>query len=268
VALAESVGVIVVTEAADADGPFELHIRVIADDAVSVVLEPTSSAHQLPARFGLVNPVTGRWFHEVAEGTYRVLALGSGLEATGTGEHTDEPDFARVVSLRPPAAIDTTLPAAAAGSDEQRRWHRLYREADNTFEVELVESEQRSGKVTIAARSKEPLDALSIVLVSLDAGATPYLIPLALSDQDCRGEITVDLPKAVVPTVEAGLWSFDLRLEDHDCLIRSIAATRPRGRTRRTWAQVAEHATRNGLDSVETEIRAALEILGAAIHPA
>ena len=116
-ALAESVGVVVVTEAAGAGGPFELHIRVIADDVVSIVLEPTSSAHQRPARFGQVDPVTGRWFHEVADGTYRVLVFGPVLEASVPGEQTDGDDLARMVSLRAPAAIDTTLPAAAAGSD-------------------------------------------------------------------------------------------------------------------------------------------------------
>jgi hypothetical protein len=104
-----------------------------------------------------------------------------------------------------------------------------------------------------------------MVRISLREGATPYLIPLAWSGEDCRGEIVVDDPRAITPTVEVGLWCFDLRPADSDCIVRSIGATQ-KGRTRRTWSEVAHHAARNGLGALEAKIRTVLDQHGSAFR--
>lgn len=259
-AFTELLGVVATATPRDTTDTYDVHVRLIAGMAAGVMLEPAGKA---PARFGQVDPVTGRWFHGVGPGSYRVLVFGPGIRAVDPTQQIDGESLASMVRMGPPVAMETALPAAAAGGDEHPRWHRLYRDADGAVEVELVESEQSATRLTIAARSQDASDTLSMVRVSLDAGATAYLIPLAASDRDCRGEITVELPPVVSPTVEAGLWSFDLRPGDRDCIIRSVEATRPRGRTRRTWALVAEHATRNGIEAVAAAVRAGLARQGA-----
>jgi hypothetical protein len=223
------------------------------------MLEPLSRAHHLSGRFGLVDPTTGRWFQRVAGATYHILVFAPGLHAArpsaGAGAQAD----GEVFFLRSPVAIDTVLPTAAAPLDMVlHQWRRLYEDADGNVQVEVMRRGQGSAKLIIAARSKERSDALSMVRISLDRGATPYLIPLAWSGEDCRGEIVVDDPKAIIPTVEVGIWCFDLGLQDRDCIVRSIGATR-RGRTRRTWSDVAHHAARNDLGPVEAHIRASLD---------
>jgi hypothetical protein len=181
----------------------------------------------------------------------------------GAGGQPGTRDF----PLRSPAAVDTALPtAAAAGDTALHQWRHLYEDADSNVQVEVLGGGRGSGTLTVAARSAQASDALSMVRISLDRGLTPYLIPLAPSGEDCRGEIVVADPKAIRPTVEVGLWCFDLGPDDHDCIVRSIGATR-RGRTRRAWSEIAHHAARNGLDALERDIRAALDA-GPVPNPA
>src|SRR5207244_12063110 len=95
--------------------------------------------------------------------------------------------------LKPPIAIETALPnAAAPDGSGLPLWRHAYEEADGTVTIDLFGDGNGSGRLVISARSTDPSEALSMVRISLDGGVTPYLIPLAWSGETCRGEILVD----------------------------------------------------------------------------